>query len=201
MKKSYLAMIIILAGVAVLSLMSAAALGNTNIALGKGVTIEGAGTVLGGTGDLVTDGTFQTKGTAWNVGSVYWNGDVKLVIDLGGSYTISGLIVQADNNDYYWVEYWNGSDWNVAWGVDPVTESGLQTRPNADDNTEQHMLTTAITTDKLRIQHPTGTYGDGGFSVSEVQAFGDPVPAPPSVLLLGSGLLGLGVFRRKFYQG
>jgi hypothetical protein len=196
MKKSYLAMIIILAGVAVLSLLSAAALGNTNIALGKGVTIEGTGTVLGGTGDLVTDGTFEPHGTNWQTGSVSWNGDIDLVIDLGGSYTISGLIVQADDNDDYFVSYWNGSDWILAWDVPAVsTGVGLTTRPNADDDTQQYSLSTAITTDKLRIEQ--GYYGDEGRAVSEVQAFGEPVPAPPSVLLLGSGLAGLLAWRRR----
>jgi hypothetical protein len=63
----------------------------------------------------------------------------------------------------------------------------LVTRP-------QYFLTTPIITDELQFE---AISGDGYYAVSEIQAFGSQVPVPPSLLLLGSGLLSL-VGWRKF---
>ena len=105
------------------------------------------------------------------------------------------MIVQADDNDAYRVEYWTGTAWQSAWEV-PNYDAygwGLQTRPNPDNNTEKYLLPSPITTDKLRFM---ATSGDNCYSVSEIQAFGTLVPLPASVLLLGSGLAGLAGVRR-----
>jgi hypothetical protein len=198
MKKSNLGKIILLAAVAILSGLPAVGLGDTNIALGKTVSINGS--YLGGTGSLVTDGVFMPPQTPWYVGSLYWSGTgTNLVIDLGGSYTIHGLIVQADDNDTYGLDYWDagsnawGRAYDVPWYVVYVGY-GLTIRPNPYDSNQQYPLSPSITTDKLRIY---ATSGYGYYSVSEMQAFGAPVPAPPSVLLLGSGLFGVLAWRRR----
>lgn len=195
MKKSIYAIIMALATVACLALLPIAAAADTNVALGKAVTINGP--VLGGTGNLVTDGIFEPLGTAWNDGgSVYWSGlDTNLVIDLGGTYIITGLIAEADDNDTYGLDYWDGSAWLRAWDIPYVsTGVGLTTRPNAYDDTQQHIFPSPITTDRLRI---AATGGDDFHSVAEVQAFGAPVPLPPACLLLGSGLAGVLAWRRR----
>lgn len=193
MKKSTYAIFMALAAVACLSL-PLAAVADTNVALGQPVTINGP--IVGGTGDLITDGIFQPLGTPWNVGSVFWHGlATNLVIDLGGSFTITGLIVQADDNDRYGLDYWDGSKWVRAWDI-PVASvgAGLKTRPNPNDNTQQFILGAPITTDLLRIE---ATGGDNSYSVAEVQAFGAPIPLPPTFLLLGSGLAGMLAWRRR----
>lgn len=111
------------------------------------------------------------------------------------------MIVQADDNDAYRVEYWDGSAWQTAWEVPNYYAYGwgLQTRPNPDNNNEKYSLPSPIMTDKLRF---LATSGDNGYSVSEIQAFGEAVvvPLPGTLILLASGvsgLLGVGLFQKR----
>jgi len=175
------------------ALLPAVGFGDTNVALGKTVTLSGTS---GGVASLVVDGNFMSRGTQWQIGSVWWYGTAAFVdIDLGASYNITSFIVQADDNDSYRVSYWHNDNWVSAWEV-PNYDAygwGLQTRPNPDNNSERYFLPTVISTDKLRF---TATGGDGSYSVSELQAYGAPVPLPGAVWLLGSGLLGLAGWRR-----
>ncbi len=164
--------------------------GADNVALNKPLTFNG--TFNGGTDGRVVDGIFMPRGTVWTSGTAYWNGLApNIVIDLQGIYTIDSMIVQADDNDAYRVEYWNGSTWQTAWNV-PNYDAygwGLQTRPNPANDAEKYFLPSPITTNKLRFMAASG---DNGYSVSEIQAFGAiAVPIPVSFLLLGSGLAGL----------
>jgi len=175
------------------ALLPAVGFGDTNVALGKTVTLSGTS---GGVASLVVDGNFMSRGTQWQIGSVWWYGTAAFVdIDLGASYNITSFIVQADDNDSYRVSYWHNDNWVSAWEV-PNYDAygwGLQTRPNPDNNSERYFLPTVRGTDKLRF---TATGGDGSYSVSELQAYGAPVPLPGAVWLLGSGLLGLAGWRR-----
>lgn len=62
----------------------------------------------------------------------------------------------------------------------------MQTRPNPDDNTEQYVLPAIITTNALKFEGNMED-GDQNFAVSEIQAFGTPVPS--GVSLFSSALL------------
>ena len=144
----------------------------------------------------VNDGLYADQGTRWSSQSVWWMGTGSSVeIDLDKKYNINYLSVQADSNDVYQVEYWDSGSgtWQYAWTVEDVKNSdtgyvgGLVSRSNDD--------ALNIISDKLRI---TAVSGDNHFSVSEVQAYGAPAPAPPAIFMLMVGVAGVGFVRKRF---
>ncbi|MFC1795171.1 hypothetical protein ACFL3Q_16490 [Planctomycetota bacterium] len=180
----------------------------TNVALNANVTLNGGSFFTGGFGaglvvnpNTVVDGVFFPRGTVWDQGPVWWDsqdGGLRwITLDLGNTFKIESLIVQADDNDAYELYYWDipGGTWQLAWDVpnydivpDP-TNTGMQTRPNPADDTERYMLPSPIVTNALMFQ---GNMGDSDlyFSVSEIQAYGSVIPAPGAILL---GSIGVGV--------
>jgi hypothetical protein len=176
-----------------------AASAQSNVALGKAVTASG--TVQGAALSTLVDGVFLPDQTQWQTGTVYWtNPGVQIFIDLLGSYQITGFIAQVDNNDTYRLSYWDAvtSVWITALDFSPTDLWGVRTFPNHADNSEQHLFTTPFTTSLLRFE---ALAGDAAYSASEIQLFGTlastTVPEPASVLLIGSGLAGLAVLRRR----
>jgi len=122
----------------------------------------------------LVDGNFFPISTLWNGGSVWWDQTAEgstnnnIVIDLGDVFELVGFIVQADDNDAYLIEYWDGANWIGAWTIPIVGGWGSQTRPNVVNNDEIHYLATPISTDRLRF---TGVGGDSYYSVTEIQAY------------------------------
>jgi hypothetical protein len=178
-----------------------------NVALGKDVELNGV-FFEGGWGggaipaSTVVDGAFLPRSTQWDQG-VWWDtrtskGEAQYIeIELEGIFRIESFIVQADDNDAYKLFYKDlvTDAWILAYDMPAVGGWGLQTRPNPSSSSERYTLAVPIITDELMIK---GDLGDGYYSVSEVQAFGTPVPEPVVMVLLGSGLIGLVGFRRKF---
>ena len=144
--------------------------------------------------DLV-DGVYQPEGHQWNLDSVWWNGNTQpsnnITINLAGTYAITDLSVQADDNDNYLLEYL-GTDlaWHNAWAIPSVDSWGLITRST--------ILGAPIVTSELRF---TATGGDGYYAVSEIEANGQrigSVPEASSSFMLLAGALGLiGALRRR----
>jgi hypothetical protein len=165
-----------------------------NIALGKSVSLAGNyGGDQGSWGNFtlaetqsLTDGIFFPESTQWNNGSIFWNSlQNSIEIDLAGVFSINGFTVQADDNDTYRIEYKLGSgDWAAVWSIPAPGGWGLITSSTS---------VSPILADALRF---SATGGDNFYSVSEIQAFGAPVPVPGALWLMGSGLLGLLGLRR-----
>lgn len=178
------------------SLTATPALAAVNVALGAAVTPQGTfGTAGWCCGSLapfasVTDGVFLPASTQWDQGTVWWGSSTPfsnnnyLIIDLGSVKQFDQLVMQADNNDSYSVEYWNGSSYVNAWTAPSVGGWGMQTRSSGWFST--------ISSQYLRIN---ATSGDSFYSVSELQALA-PVPEPEAYVFLGLGLLAIGVARR-----
>jgi len=180
----------------------------TNVALNANVTLNGGSFFTGGWGggltvnpNTIVDGVFFPRGTQFDQGPVWWDSNDGaarwITIDLGNTFNIESLVVQADDNDAYELYYWDmgTSAWQLAWDVpnydivpDP-SNWGMQTRPNPADDTERFMLPSPIVTNALMFQGNMGDTPDLYFAVSEIQAYGSVIPAPGAILL---GSIGVG---------
>ena len=164
--------------------------------------------------NLLIDNVFPDEGSAWNgVGNVYWyhNDDPvkderKFTIDLGGLYYVEDISLSVDNNDDYTVEYSrNMEDWSHLITVLKTygeIGNGMDTMSTVDIDPEyvvQIDFDTAVESRYLRMFH-VREGGDSYYAAGELQAWGSPVPIPEpaTMLLLGSGLIGLAGARRKF---
>lgn len=182
-----------------------------NVALGSDVTLYGSYGVLrpgSGWSDLaladastLTDGIFMPQSTLWNQDSIWWDSTVEgsgsnwIEIDLGATYELVGLIVQADDNDTYQLDYWAGTTWASLWTISQVGGWGDQTRPNPLDDSEMFLLGSSVFTDRLRFAGTTPS--DYYYSVTEIQAYGYAVSEPGTLALYGIGLLCLALAKRK----
>lgn len=140
------------------------------------------------------NGIFEPAAQQWNNNSFWWDEDssvnqspVTWTIQLDQAYTVDRFLIQADDNDSYLLEYWDGAAWQSAFAVPIVGGFGLQTRDSGTVG--------LITTDRYRF---TATGGDNYYSVSEIQAFqAVPEPGVWAMLIIGFGLVGHVLRRRR----
>jgi hypothetical protein len=144
------------------------------------------------------DGVFAPENQQWNDGSFWWDEDPSInatpltyTLDFNGLYELDRFVVQADDNDTYLLEWWDGAAWQTAFNVPGVFTYGLTTRDSG--------VLAPIVTDRLRF---SATGGDNYYGVSEIQAFGTaaaaaPEPAAWAMMIAGFGLAGALLRRRR----
>lgn len=151
----------------------------------------------GSTGSNLSEpvnGTFAPEGQQWNTGSFWWDQDpsvnaspVYWELQLNQSYTVDRFLVQADDNDSYLLEYWDGAAWQSAYVVPFAFSYGLVTRDSGTIG--------PITTDRFRF---SGIAGDNYYALSELQAFqAVPEPGTWALMIIGFGLVGNALRRRR----
>jgi hypothetical protein len=138
-----------------------------NLAAHKAVKANG----YMGNPTVITDDEVTPEGQRWNVPEAVVLGRTisNVAIDLGGEYEVRNLVVQADNDDSYWVDAsTDGTNWRPLWRAGPAVGSGLRTRSGE---------VSPVATRYLRLR---GEGGDGYYSVAELRAYCQrPSPWPP----------------------
>lgn len=178
---------------------------HANATAGANVTLNGAFFTDSGGWSLgtnaapndIVNGVYQPTSQQWNFNSVWWNGAQNptnnIVVDLAGSYLITDLKIQADDNDWYNVEYF-GLDlaWHLAWSVSPPGGWGLQTSSAA---------VAPFVTSSFRL---TAAPGDGLYAVSQFEAGGrkvsNNVPEGGATVAMFGAIVGLFAFARRFIR-
>ncbi|QKR98547.1 PEP-CTERM sorting domain-containing protein [Sphingomonas sp. CL5.1] len=169
--------------------------GTASAPAGDGILRDGSGWDYNYTPSnigAITSPTLQPDGRQWNNGSFWWDSSQTpspyyITVTLPQSYTFDHLVLQADNNDSYLVEYWNGTAWQSAFTAGDVNGWGLTTRDSG--------TLASFTTDQFRL---SAVSGDQYYAISGFQAFttGVPEPATWALMILGFGAVG-GMMRRR----
>jgi hypothetical protein len=130
----------------------------------KPIRSEGVRNVL-----RLTDGLLSNEGDMWltDVTSRFTSAHSVVEYDLGSPQTLRCVMVQADNNDVYYLSgSLDGQNWAQLWRVGAETGAGMRVRATKLDLSVRYLRLSA-------------TGGDALYSVSEIAAYSEcPVPWP-----------------------
>ena len=166
-------------------------------------SVEGEG-FFTNTVRLLIDGQSPPEGSAWNSDhNIYWERpDTYFILDLGGEFVISGVLLQVDGNDDYIIDYsLDGMDYiplvqirenhgDIDSGMDTI--STIPGDPHFDIGLEFDPVSARF----IRVM---ATAGDQKFAMSEIQIFGErgevtEVPEGESKIIRPVRITGTGEF-------
>jgi hypothetical protein len=121
----------------------------------------------------LTDGLLSNEGDEWltDVTSRFTSVTSFVEYDLGAEQPLRCLLVQADNNDvYYMSTSLDGKNWKTLWRVGAEPGAGMRVRKTKLDTTARYLRLSA-------------TGGDALYSVAEIAVYSEcpPVPWPSDV--------------------
>lgn len=140
-------------------------------------SVEGDG-VFTNSVRLLIDGQSPPEGSAWDsVHNIYWKrSDTYFLLDLGGEFTVSGILLQVDGND----------DYNIDTSLDGIDYLTLvQIREDHGDIAEGMDTMSTVPGDPhfvvdlefepvfARFIKISATAGDSKFALSEIQLYGE----------------------------
>ena len=175
-----------------------------NVAAGKPVTLEGMFGVLrpgsvweppiapADPGSAVVDGAFRPEGTQWTDHTLWWDAMVAgsenngIIIDFGSVFDIAMVTLQADDNDFYPI------DFRVA-ASDPWTNLGYFGTAGSFGMVTRGPFPVSFTASQVRLR---GSEGDSYYAISEFQAI-TATPEPGSMALFATGLVTLAAAARR----
>jgi hypothetical protein len=137
--------------------------------------IEGFGEFSNDAG-LIIDGETPPQGGDWNgTRCVYWEDpDTYFIIDLGGRYSVSGIVIQVDHDDYYRVEYsLDNIDYITLFEItDEMGEitAGMDTISTIPD-TPEYIEDFEFFSQEARYIRISASEGNGVYSISEISIF------------------------------